>query len=430
MEALARRVNPAVVQIVSTGYSLGEESENTNASLLTKQRAIGSGVLLSANGYIVTNAHVVLGGRRIRVQVALSSPGRAHHARPDKVYDGKIVGLDRESDLAVVKVEAVNLPFLHLGDSSALRQGQLVMAFGSPLGLENSVSLGVVSSSARQLKVDDPMVYIQTDASINPGNSGGPLVDMEGRVVGLNTFILTQSGGSEGLGFAIPSNTLHRVYEQLKKSGHVHRGQIGVYAQTITPVLAAGLSLPQNWGVVASDVFPGGPADEAGMKVGDIIQSIDGRPVDNSRQVASSLFRHPVGTKVTLEVLRGSDHLTLQVPVVEPQDDPMRFADMVDPDKNQIPQLSILGVEINQKTADLLPDVRNKYGVVVAARTSSGANTDSGLAPGDIIYALNGTPMTTIDALRTAMKQLKSGDPVVLQIERDGQLRYLAFEME
>jgi serine protease Do len=430
LEVLARRVNRAVVQIVSSGYILGQDDESTNTSVLSRQRSTGSGVLLSADGYIITNAHVVKGARRLRVQLAVSEREELGRYQRGKVLDGKVVGIDRESDLAVVKVEASNLPYLALGDSSELRQGQLVMAFGSPLGLENSVSMGVIASVTRQLKTDDPMVYIQTDASINPGNSGGPLVDMDGKVVGLNTFILTQSGGSEGLGFAIPSNIIRDVYGQLRKSGHVHRGQIGIYAQTITPVLASGLRLPQNWGVLAGDVFPGGPAEEAGVQVGDIILTLDGRSMQNAHQLEVSLYRHAPGGKVKLSVLRGSEKLPVEVPVVEPEDDPMRFADLVDPAKNLIPQLGILGVEINRDTASLLPDVRKKYGVVVAAVTTSNANSGSGLEAGDIIYALNGTPIATIDALRAELKDLKSEDPVVLQIERDSKLRFLAFEIE
>src|SRR6185503_10080895 len=180
-----------------------------------------------------------------------------------KRLDAKIVGIDRESDLAVIRIEKTDLPHLRFGDSEELRQGQLVLAFGNPLGLANSVTMGVVSSIARQLKPDDPMIYIQTDAPINPGNSGGPLLDTEGRVVGINTFILSQSGGSEGIGFAIPSSIVHTVVEQIRKDGHVHRGQIGIRAQSITPSLAAGLGLKRDWGVFLGDVDPEGPADAA-----------------------------------------------------------------------------------------------------------------------------------------------------------------------
>ncbi len=225
-ESLAQRVRPSVVQIFSTGYASSEDSESTNtSSLLSKQRSTGSGVILSEDGFILTNNHVVRNA--LKIEVKLHNENRAVHM-PDSTLIAKLIGVDREADLAVIKIERKGLAKLMLGDSRKLRQGQLVMAFGNPLGLEGSVSMGIVSSTARQLKLDDPMTYVQTDAPINPGNSGGPLVDSEGRVVGINTFILTQSGGSEGIGFAVPSNLVRSSYEQIIKDGHVHRGQIGI----------------------------------------------------------------------------------------------------------------------------------------------------------------------------------------------------------
>lgn len=184
LERLSRRVSRAVVQIFSTGYALSEEADGgTNTAVVTRQRATGSGVILSADGYIVTNSHVVANARRVRVRVPAEIPGHPLLEPADKVLDARIVGLDRDSELAVLKVDKTGLSFLSLGDSDLLRQGQLVMAFGNPLGLENSVSMGVVSSVARQIKPDDTMIYIQTDAPINPGNSGGPLVDVSGHVM-------------------------------------------------------------------------------------------------------------------------------------------------------------------------------------------------------------------------------------------------------
>ena len=435
LEGLAERVNRSVVKIVTTGFGLSEDSDSGNASLLTRQRATGSGVILTADGYIVTNAHVIQGARRIRVQLPVSArAARRSETQPGKrggtVKDARIVGFDRETDVAVLKIEAEDLPHLVLGDSRELRQGQLVMAFGSPLGLQNSASLGVVSAVARQLKADSPMIYIQTDASINPGNSGGPLVDMAGRVVGLNTMILSQSGGSEGIGFAIPSNTLRNVYTQIRKEGHVHRGEIGARVVTISPLLAAGLQLAQDWGVLVADVTPDGPAGDAGLKPGDIVLSLDGKPLENARQLEVSLYRCPVGDKVNLEVLRGTDRLGLDVSVTAENDDPMRFADMVDPEKNLIPKLGILGIEIDRRLAAMLPDLRKQYGIVVAARAAGSQTLDVDLQPGDVIYAINNQPTATIAALTAPLGQVKSGDAVVLQIERDGHLMYVAFEME
>jgi len=434
LETLAQRVNRSVVKIVTTGYGLSEDSDAGNTSLLTRQRATGSGVILTADGYIVTNAHVIQGARRIRVQLPVSErAARRSHSitKPaGTILEAKIVGLDRETDVAVLKIEATDLAFLTLGNSRELRQGQLVMAFGSPLGLQNSASLGVVSAAARQIKQDSPMIYIQTDASINPGNSGGPLVDMSGRVVGLNTMILSQSGGSEGIGFAIPSDTLRNVYNQIRKEGHVHRGQIGASVETITPLLAAGLGLTQDWGVLVADVTPDGPADKSGLQPGDIVLSLDSRPMENARQLEVGLYRFPVGDKVHLEVLRGDNRLTMDVSVVAQDDDPQRFADMVNPEKNLIPKLGILGVEIDRKLAPMLPDLRKPYGIVVAARAAGAEGLDVDLRPGDVIYAINNDPTATIAALTAALGQMKSGDAVVLQVERDGELMYVAFEME
>jgi len=434
LEALAQRVNRSVVKIVTTGYGLSEDSDAGNTSLLTRQRATGSGVILTPYGYIVTNAHVIQSARRIRVQLPVSERAARKSNSIMKpagtVLEAKIVGLDRETDVAVLKIEGTDLPCLTLGDSRELRQGQLVMAFGSPLGLQNSASLGVISAVARQLKQDSPMIYIQTDASINPGNSGGPLVDMSGRVVGLNTMILSQSGGSEGIGFAIPSDTLRNVYNQIRKEGHVHRGQIGANVETITPLLAAGLGLTQDWGVLVADVTPDGPADKSGLKPGDIVLSLDGKPMENARQLEVGLWRFPVGDKVDLEVLRGADRLAMDVSVTAQDDDPQRFADLVNPEKNLIPKLGILGVEIDRKLAPLLPDLRKQYGIVVAARAAGTEGLDVDLRPGDVIYAINNEPTATVAALTAALGQMKSGDAVVLQLERDGQLMYVAFEME
>jgi serine protease Do len=430
LEALSRRVSRSLVQVFSSGYVLGGEGETgTNAAVVTRQRATGSGVILSADGYIVTNAHVVANAHRVRVRLAAET-GRPRMEPSGKMLDARIVGVDHESDLAVLKIDRTGLTPLRLGDSDTLRQGQLIMAFGNPLGLENSVSMGVVSSVARQIKPDDTMIYIQTDAPINPGNSGGPLVDADGRVMGINTFILSQSGGSEGLGFAIPSNLVKNVYTQLKTEGHVHRSEIGVFAQTITPPLATGLRLPQDWGVVLSDVTPGGPADKAGIQPGDIVLNLNGRLITNARQLDVNLYRYSVGQKVNLEVLRGANKLTYSVAIEQREDDPQRFADMVDPAKNLVPKLGILGISIDATISEMLPDLRNSYGVVVAARGGDSPYSGDSLQLGDVIYAVNTQPVSSVEALRTALDGLKDTDPLVLQIEREGRLTFLTMTME
>lgn len=269
VEQLAAKVSPAVVQIQVTGFGPAEESGRADAALIVRQHAVGSGVIVDPDGYIMTNAHVVEGAQRIRVVLPAppaTSSFEVVTIGKTQVFDAKVIGSHKESDLALLKVEGTNLPTLPLSPQHPARPGELAFAIGSPEGLQNSVTMGVVSSVWRQPDPDKSMVYIQTDAPINPGNSGGPLVDVNGAIVGLNTFILSSGGGSEGLGFAIPARIVSFVYQSLRKYGHVHRVEIGAVAQTITPTLAAGLGLAQNWGIVISDITPMEPADAAGIK--------------------------------------------------------------------------------------------------------------------------------------------------------------------
>jgi serine protease Do len=326
-------------------------------------------------------------------------------------------------------VEESGLPALELGDSEALRQGELVMAFGSPLGFEGSVSLGVVSAVARQLRPEDRMIYVQTDAAVNPGNSGGPLVDIEGRVVGINTLIVSQSGGSEGVSFAAPSNIVRTVFEQIRRTGRVRRGEIGIRAQTITLVLAAGLGLRPDRGVVISDVRPEGPAALAGLRPADVVLALDGKPMENARQLEVNLYARPAGQAVTLDVLRGADRLTLRVEVSERTGDPGRLAALVTPERNVVAPLGILGVDVDEELLRLLPPLRARAGVLVAATAPDAPAWRDPLLPGDVIYTLNQEPVPTLARLRELLAGLKAG-PVVLHVERAGELRFLAFELE
>jgi serine protease Do len=433
-EALSERVKPAVVQILATGYQPLQQGAAAGTGLLARRQVGGSGVILDPDGYIVTNLHVVEGASRIRVRLAFpaeeTAPGRPILKPQGKVVGAQVVGFDRETDLAVLRVEEGGLPHLELGDSDEVTTGQLVFAFGSPLGLENSVTMGIVSAVARQLRPEDPMIYIQTDAPINPGNSGGPLVDAGGNVIGINTFILSQSGGSEGLGFAAPSNIVRNVYQQIKASGYVRRGEIGVHAQTVTPTLAAGLGLARDWGVVLGDVYPGSPAQRAGLKIGDIVLALDGKIMENGRQFDVNLYRRPLGATVTIEVLHGEERLSLPVTVLERPDDLNRFTPMVRPEENLIPRLGILAVDLTPRVATMLPRLRTRSGVVVAARSPDAVYGHAALAPGDVIHALNGASITSLAQLRAALEGINVGEPVVLQVERQGRLHYLAFEME
>jgi len=311
-----------------------------------------------------------------------------------------------------------------------VHQGELVFAMGSPEGLENSVTMGVVSSVARQADPNKPMVYIQTDAPINPGNSGGPLVDADGYVVGINTFILSEAGGSEGLGFAIPARIVSFVYESLRKYGHVHRIEVQAGAQTITTELAKGLGLAQNWGVIIDDVTPGGPADAGGLKIGDIILSADGHRIGTLPAFTAALYLHRLDQSLKLEVLRGTERKTLYIAALEMKDPMDALPDLVNSRDNLVARLGILGLDLNDQLRSSLGTLRNPSGVIVVARVAEFRSSVSGLETGDIIHSLNQAPIDSLAALREALRQIKPRDPVVLQVERDGGYRWLAFDME
>ena len=431
LEATARQVGPTVVEIFSTTFTPGEGMLPRTADLVTTQRASGSGVIVDPAGYIVTNAHVVRGAQRLRVEVPTAAMGQSILASRTRSLSGHIIGVDVETDLAVVKVEEQGLPSLSFGDSDDLKAGQMVLAFGSPLGLHNSVSMGVISGIARQLSPESPMIYVQTDAAINPGSSGGPLVDVRGRLVGINTLIATQAGGNEGVGFAAPSNIVRAVYEQIRKNGRVRRGEIGVRTQTVTPVLASGLKLPRRQGVVVADVAPGSTAAAAGLKPGDMVLSLDGKPMENGRQFQIGLYRHAAGDVVTLEILREGQSSRVPVAMNERKDPFAGLSASIDPRQNLVPRLGILGVDLDARIIELLPVERVRSGVVVASTVAGALDADEGgLTVGDVIVAVNRTPVEGLAELRAAIEQLKTGDPVVLQLERGGELMYLAFTVE
>jgi serine protease Do len=431
-ESLTARISPSVVQIFAVGYVLPED-ETADRSLITSQKSSGSGLLVDSEGYIVTNAHVVQGAHRVQVQMpSARKDGERSILRPRaRLLAARVVAIDEETDVAVLKVEEKGLPALPLADSDTVRPGQIVLAFGSPLGLDSSVTMGVVSAVGRQLETDDPMIYIQTDASINPGNSGGPLVDAEGRVIGINTLILTQSGGNEGLGFAAPSNIVRNVFEQVRRYGRMRRGDIGIRAQTITPTLAEGLGLSRDYGVVLGDVFPDGPAGNAGLRIGDIVTALDGRLMENGRQLQVNLYSRAVGDTVTLTIEREGKTIEAAVTVVERDDDPLRFTALVGAEDLVVPQLGIVGLDITNRVRELLSDLRASTGVVVASTARDApASWDGELEAGDVIHAVNRQEVTSVADLRQKLAAIEPGQSIVLQVERDGSLMYVAGRIE
>lgn len=425
---LVERVTPAVVQISARGIT----AESNSARILASS-STGSGVLVDAEGYIVTNAHVVGSAQRVRVTLAQPANERDRFRsvlKPSgKMVHAEVLGLDKETDLAVLKIEGSGHPYLRFTDSDQIRQGHFVFAAGSPFGLDNSITMGVVSSMARQIRHDDPMIYIQTDASINPGNSGGPLLDSDGNIAGINTFILSQSGGNEGVGFAVPSNIVQSVYQQIRKYKRVRRGQVGVVAQTITPALATALELSQDWGVLVSDVSSGGSAESAGIEIKDIILTLNGKTMENARQFGVNVYQS-AGETVTMGVLRGNQKLEKKVVVLERPRDPERILSLLDGDANTIRRLGVVVVELDEKVTPMLPPLRRLAGVVVAGMYAGAAERAEGLLPGDVIYECNNGRIRNIGELRAAIDKLEKGNPAALLIERLGQLQYLLLDLE
>jgi len=427
LEAVVSKVYPAVVQVQAAGLAPLEASSKGGVAVIVRQRAIGSGVIVDPDGYIMTNAHVVEGAQRVRVVLPVPpspSPLEITPLGKRQVLDAKVVGLHKDTDLALLKIEGHNFPTLPLAPRRPVHPGELVFAIGSPEGLQNSVTMGVVSSVWRQPDPEKPMVYIQTDAPINPGNSGGPLVDLDGYVLGLNTFILSEGGGSEGLGFAIPARVVKFVYENLRKYGHVHRTEIQANVQEITPTLAAGLGLARNWGVVVSDVTVGGPADSAGLKIRDIILSVDGRLILGLPGLTAALYVHPPDEVVSLEVLRGTQKILLEVPALPYHDDADRLVDFIDPN-NRIGRLGVYVMDFDDRLHAAMPNVRIPSGVVVLGQSLDAGALTSDLHPGDIIHAVNQTAIQSTEQLRSVLAQIKPDDPLILQIERQGRLQYV-----
>lgn len=429
VEELARRVNPAVVEIEATGYGLVTSERPGTAGVVARKVAGGSGVIIDPAGFIVTNAHVVEGAEEIRVgltptreeveaqQSILKATGR--------MVPATVVGIDQETDLAVLHIEESDLSYLELADTHDLESGRLVFAFGSPLGLENSVSMGVVSAVARQLRADSPMIYIQTDAAINPGNSGGPLVDLNGQVVGINTMILSQSGGNEGIGLAAPAHIVKTVYENIRRDGRMRRGMIGANTQTITSDIARALGLPVRSGVILGDVYPGGPAAKAGLRVGDIINALDGKVMENARQFDVNVYLKRIGSKVTVDYTRAGRTGQVQVDVIERPDARGPFTQLPTLKESIIPELAVIAVSLDEDIAKVLPRLRGSAGVVVAAETPGAGLASGDLRTADVIYAVNNISVSSVSELRNALSPFRPGEVIVLQIERQGRLRYL-----
>jgi serine protease Do len=380
-----------------------------------RQRSLGSGVILNANGYIITNFHVVDGAERIRVRIKDDSPGELH--------DAKLIGMDRETDLAVIKIEPPKEKSLvpaKLGNSEAMNQGDWVLAVGSPFGLENSVTAGIVSAIGRNINPSRQFQsFIQTDAAINPGNSGGPLVNMNGEVIGINTAIFTQSFGYQGVGFAMPSNTVREVYAQLTGPEHrVARGSIGVqFNGTSTPAL----SRVYGRGVTIAEVIPGKPAEKAGLQTGDTITAVNGKPVKSGDELVSIISMVKPGNKVDITYLRNGQQKQASVSVEDrAKMFPDRTEEASESSDNDKPTPTKLGVTVHSLTQDQVErlGIEKGRGVIVTDVKPDSFADDIQLTPGMIILQVNRQPVNSEDEFRKITSQLKSGQDVVFLVRQ------------
>ncbi|HWC16615.1 MAG TPA: trypsin-like peptidase domain-containing protein [Terriglobales bacterium] len=433
LKDLAERVSPAVVEVKVLGYGVDDDAQDSDEDSthnIVKQHVDGAGVILDPNGYIITNAHLIEGAKR--VQVILNPTRTAEMAvrtyidSPGRTFDADIVGVHQEADLAVLKIHAKGLPTLQFANYENLKQGQMVVAFGSPLGFRNTATIGIVSSIARQIDPDSPVVFVQTDAAINPGNSGGALVDTAGNLVGINTAMLK----AERAGLAIPSDTVKFVYDQIRKFGRVVEGDMGLSVQTITPTMVAGLKLRREVGVIVADVRPGFPAEKVGVQSEDIITAADGQPVQSALQFLTIVYRRKPGDRISLRLLRGVKSLDVNVVLVEKTLDSDPLSQAVDVDRNLISMLNVVGLDVDNSVAATVPGIRMRSGVLVTGKCSKREGTQTALKVGDLIHAINGTTVHSVAEVRSLLAKLSSGSPVVLRVERQKQFMYLVSEVE
>jgi len=433
LDVVAERAMMSVVEIKVTSYGVPENAKEGSGQAMERERALGSGVIVDPDGYIMTNNHVVSGATRIRVVVAPATteliPFHTSLSQPERVYEAKLIGTNRYADLALIKIEAKNLPTIPLPEKYQLRLGQMVLAIGAPEGLDHTVTRGIVSSVGRQPEPDRPMVYVQTDAPINPGNSGGPLIDRDGNLVGINTFIFTSGGGSEGLGFAIPEPIVRFAYYAFKTQGSVPPITIGAHAQTITLPLANALKLSQRSGVVLSDVLPESPAARAGLMLNDVVTMIDGFSIDSLPKYTAFLYLHPVDRPMAMQVMRSGKLISVSVkPILAPASID-NLSDLINPKTDLVASLGIFAIDLKGDLVGAM-GMRSTAGVVVAGILRGEPITLAELEVGDLIYSINGQPVADTNSLRHALAVMKQNDAVVFGVERRGILQYVAFEIE
>jgi serine protease Do len=371
-------------------------------------RGVGSGFILSSDGFIMTNAHVVEGADEVMVTLT-----------DKREFKARIVGADKRTDVAVVKIQATGLPAVKVGDVSRLRVGEWVMAIGSPFGLENTVTAGIVS--AKQRDTGDYLPFIQTDVAINPGNSGGPLINMRGEVVGINSQIYSRSGGFMGISFAIPMDEAMRVSEQLRASGRVSRGRIGVQIAPVTKEVAESIGLGKAQGVLVRGVEEGSPAEKAGIEAGDIITRFDGKPIEKPADLPRAVGNTKPGSQVSLTVFRrgATQDLTVTVAEIEPE----KVAAAA-PEKKAPPvKIAHLGLSLSDLSEAQKKEARVRTGVRVDAAVDAAAR--AGIREGDLILAVANTEVSSVQVFESLMARIDKTRPVSVLIRRGDGAQYV-----
>lgn len=419
---VAEAVIPSVVSITSRVGATADPREEMLRQLFgmgrppqAERTPQGSGVVVSADGHIVTNLHVVDGATE--VQVALSDGRR---------FPARILGADQLSDIAILKIDAPGLRPLAFGDSEKVRVGQVVFAVGNPFGLQETVTMGIISARDRLFSSESVNEFFQTDAPINPGNSGGPLVSVRGEIVAINNFIFSQSGGNQGIAFAIPSNSVRRVMEQILQHGRVLRPYLGVVLQPLDTALAAQLGLPDAKGALLDAVFAGSPAALAGLRRGDVIRKFDGREVRDFNDLRKRVAEAAIGTEVKVEVVRGGQ--TLEVPVLIVEQNAVRAPLPAPPPGGLVPQQPAVPAAAQPLAGVLVapvsPALVQRYGLpanvagVVVTAVEPGSAADNVLRVGDAIEQINDAPVESVADFASAAASLKQGERVILLLSR------------
>jgi serine protease Do len=404
----------------------GEQVPRPNIPKEHKEQSLGSGVIVSGDGYIITNNHVIEKAEEIKVLLLNK-----------KDYKARVIGADPKTDIAVIKIEAAGLPALPWGDSTRLRVGEIVFAIGNPFGLNQTVTMGVISAVGRaNVGIADYEDFIQTDAAINPGNSGGALINARGELIGINTAILSRTGGYQGIGFAVPSSMARQVMDSLVKYKKVVRGWLGVSIQEVTSDLAEEFGVKELKGALVSGVMKGSPAEAAGIKQGDILLRYNGKDVEDTGHLRNMVSQTPVGTSVTIKLLRQKKEVEVEVKVIElsKKTEETPSGSNADQNEEQEDQSAILsGIVVRELT----PDLARRFGynagdkgVVVVKIDTESRLFEAGIRPGDLILQVNQKNTETLSEYKKAAARIKSKDRVLLLVRRKGQDLYVTVKPE